>query len=63
MLSEREMTQEANENKMRSRGTRKNELDPNCEHDNDDRVSPENGRKTRTLVYEGIPTLVIEGIH
>jgi hypothetical protein len=48
---------------MFSRGTRKNELHPNCEHDSDENVSPENGRNTRTLVYEGIPTLVIEGTH
>jgi hypothetical protein len=38
MLSEREIIQEASENKMFSRGIRKNELHPNCEHDSDENV-------------------------
>jgi len=64
ILSDREMTQDSKENRIRSRGTR-NELQPNCMHNREDseRVSPENARKICTLINDGIPTLVINGIH
>jgi hypothetical protein len=45
MLSEWEMMQEAKENKICSRGTCRNELHPNCEHDSNAGVSLENGWK------------------
>jgi len=42
MLSEREMPQEAKENKTRLQGTQRNELHPSGVYDSDESVSPEN---------------------
>jgi hypothetical protein len=60
MLSDRGITQDAKENRIRLGGTHSNELQPNGVHDREVCVSPENVRKICMLVYDGIPTLVVD---
>jgi len=63
VLSDCAILHDAKEKRMRLRGIRRKELQPNDGHERDVNVSPENDRKTRMLMYDGTPTLVTDGIH